>query len=258
MLDTNARTLSGKRALVTGGSRGIGKAIALDFAREGADVAITYLSSEKEAIEVSGAIKALGRRSILCRADVSQKSQVSPMIDLVREHMGRIDILVNNAGLSRGMDIFELSEDVWDLIVDVNMKGTYLVTQPVAQSMVKRQSGVIINMSSIAGMVGETSIGFALHYNAAKQGIVAMTRTMANAFSPHIRVNAIAPGVILTDFHVTAGGSMEKVQKRIQDVPLRRGGTAEEVARVATFLASDDASYITGQTIVVDGGLGMP
>lgn len=250
--------LKNKTALVTGGGKGIGRAIALDFAREGADVAISYLSSERDAVEVSGLIQEQGRRAFVCQADVSRKSDVDAMVDGVLEELGRIDILVNNAGLNKGMDLLELTEDVWDLIVDVNLKGTYLVSQQVAREMLKRQSGVIINMSSIAGMVGETSIGFSLHYNAAKQGVVAMTRTMANAFAPHIRVNAIAPGVILTDFHVTAGGSMDKVRKRIQDVPLKRGGTAEEVARVATFLASDDAGYITGQTVVVDGGLGMP
>jgi 3-oxoacyl-[acyl-carrier protein] reductase len=124
--------------------------------------------------------------------------------------------------------------------------------------MKDQESGVIINMSSIAGMVGETAPPVVIHYGAAKQGIVAMTRALARTLAPHIRVNAIAPGVILTDFHVKAGGNAEGVQKRILDVPLLRGGTAQEVASVTTFLASDDSSYITGQTIVVDGGLGMP
>ncbi|MBS7649772.1 3-oxoacyl-ACP reductase FabG [Candidatus Bathyarchaeota archaeon] len=250
--------LDGKVALVTGASKGIGRAIAVAFAREGADVAINYLTSEDDAKKVFETVTSMGRRSVLIKADVSKSDQVKMMVDRVIGEFGRIDILVNNAGFTKMASILELTEDVWDEIVDVNMKGTYLVSREVLKHMVDRKSGVIINMASVAGIVGETALPGNLHYNAAKQGIVAMTRTMARAFAPDIRVNAIAPGVILTDFHARAGVTEEKIKKRIQDVPLLRAGRPEEIASVAVFLASEDSSYITGQTIVVDGGLGMP
>lgn len=251
--------LLGKTALITGATGGIGRAIVLLFAEEGgANVVINYNSAVDAANALVERVEGLGRKAIAIKADVTKKSEVDAMVQKAIEHFGRIDVLVNNAGLSKSMPILDLDEKTWDLVVDTSLKGTYLVTQAVAKHMVARKEGVIINMASVAGMVGETSTAPALHYNAAKQGIVAMTRTMANAFGPDIRVNAIAPGVIATGFHVKAGGSMEKVQQRSQDAVLKRPGTPEEVAHVALFLASPDSSYITGQTIVVDGGLGMP
>nr|MDO8088397.1 3-oxoacyl-ACP reductase family protein [Candidatus Sigynarchaeum springense] len=251
--------LLGKVALITGATGGIGRAIALLFAEEGgADIVINYNSSEAAARAIVERIEGFGRKAIAIKADVTKKAEVDAMVQKAIEHFGHIDVLVNNAGLNKGMPILDLDEATWDLVVDTSMKGTYLVTQAVAKHMLARKAGVIVNMASVAGMVGETSTAPALHYNAAKQGIVAMTRTMANAFGPDIRVNAIAPGVIATEFHIKAGGSMEKVQQRSQDAVLKRPGTAEEVAHVALFLASPDSSYIDGQTIVVDGGLGMP
>jgi len=250
--------LDKKVALVTGASKGIGKAIAVAFAKEGADIAVNYLSSEDDAKKVRETVNSLGRKAILVKADVSRAEQVKEMISKIIYEFGHIDILVNNAGFSKSMNVLDMTEDVWDMIVDANMKGTYLVCQEVLKHMVKRKTGVIINMASVAGMVGETSLPGALHYNAAKQGIVAMTRTLAKAFAPDIRVNAIAPGVILTEFHAKAGVTEERIKRRIQDIPLLRGGKPEEIADVALFLASGDSSYITGQTIVVDGGLGMP
>ncbi len=251
--------LLGKTALITGATGGIGRAMALLFAEEGGgDIVVNYNSSEKAAMSLVERIEGLGRKAIAIKADVTKKAEVDAMVQKAIEHFGHIDVLVNNAGLNKGMPILDLDEATWDLVVDTSMKGTYLVTQAVAKHMLARKEGVIVNMSSVAGMVGETATAPALHYNAAKQAIIAMTRTMANAFGPDIRVNAIAPGVIATEFHVKAGGSMEKVQKRSQDAVLKRPGTPEEVAHVALFLASPDSSYITGQTIVVDGGLGMP
>jgi NAD(P)-dependent dehydrogenase (short-subunit alcohol dehydrogenase family) len=251
--------LLGKTALITGSSSGIGKAIAILFAEEGgANIVVNYHASEAAAKSVVERIEGFGRKAIAIKADVTKKAEVEAMVAKAIAHFGHVDVLVNNAGLNKGMPILELTEAAWDEVVNTSMKGTFLVTQAVAKHMLDRKEGVIVNMASVAGMVGETSTAPALHYNAAKQGIVAMTRTMANAFGPTIRVNAIAPGVIVTDFHVKAGGSMEKVQKRSQDAVLKRPGTPEEVAHVALFLASPDSSYITGQTIVVDGGLGMP
>lgn len=250
--------LEGKVALITGASKGIGRAIAILFAKEGANVIMNYLSSEKDATHLGDEIKNLGRDCLLARADVSNKSQVLQMVSNAIEKFGKIDILVNNAGMSKGMDILELTEEVWDEVVDINMKGTFLVSQAVGKHMLQQGNGVIINLSSIAGMVGETSTAPALHYNAAKQGVVAMTRTMANAWAPIIRTNAIAPGVIHTEFHERAGGSVEKMKNRSLDCLLKRPGKPEEMAAIALFLASEDSSYIIGQTIVADGGLGMP
>jgi 3-oxoacyl-[acyl-carrier protein] reductase len=251
--------LFGKTALITGSSAGIGKAIALLFAEKGgANIVVNYNTSEAAAKNVVEQIEGLGRNAIAIKANVTEKAEVEAMAAKAIEHFGHVDVLVNNAGLNKVMPILELTEAAWDVVVDTSMKGTFLVTQAVARHMLNRKEGVIVNMASAAGMVGETSTPPALHYNAAKQGIVAMTRTMANAFGPNIRVNAIAPGVIDTDFHVKAGGSMEKMQKRSQDAVLKRPGTPEEVAHVALFLASPYSSYITGQTIVIDGGLGMP
>ncbi|MHA1684522.1 MAG: SDR family NAD(P)-dependent oxidoreductase [Promethearchaeota archaeon] len=247
-----------KVALVTGGSKGIGRATVLALAKEGANVAINFLSSGEAAGQVKREVEQLGRRAILVQADVSIKSQVDEMVVKTIEEFGKIDILINNAGMSRSMDILELTEEIWDEVVNINMKGTFLVSQVVARRMLESGSGVIINLSSIAGMVGETSTAPAIHYNAAKQGIVAMTRTMANAWAPTIRTNAIAPGVIHTDFHEKSGGSINKMKKRSLDCLLKRPGTPEEIASIAVFLASDDSKYIIGQTIVADGGLGMP
>ncbi|HME53335.1 MAG TPA: 3-oxoacyl-ACP reductase family protein [Candidatus Lokiarchaeia archaeon] len=253
------KELLGKIALVTGASKGIGRAIAMLFADEGgADIVVNYLTSEMEANDVKDRIEGFGRKAIVVQANVTQKDEVEAMVQQAIDAFGHIDVLVNNAGMHKTMDILDLTEEIWDEVVNTSMKGTFLVTQAVAKHMLERQSGVIVNMASVGGMVGETSRPNGLHYNAAKQGIVAMTRTMANAFGPNIRVNAIAPGVIWTEFHEKAGGSIEKMKERAQDAVLKRPGTPEEVAHVALFLASDDSSYITGQTIVVDGGIGMP
>ena len=251
------KRLKDKVALITGASRGIGRAMAVAFASEGADIVINYQSDTQSALEVCTRVQRMGRQAIVVRADVSDPVQVASLRDQALEAFGRIDVLVNNAGMSRGMDLLELTEEVWDRVIDINLKGTFLVTQAIAPSMLEQKSGVILNLSSIAGMVGATTTAPALPYNAAKQGVVAMTRTFAKAFAPLLRVNAIAPGLILTDFHVSAGGSDEAVQRRIQDVPLQRGGEAEEMAAVALFLACDDSSYITGHTINVDGGIAI-
>lgn len=253
------KELLGKVALITGASKGIGRAIALLFADEGgADIIVNYATSENEAMDVKDRIEGFGRKAIVMQANVTKKDEVEGMMQQAIETFGHVDILVNNAGMNRTMEILDLTEETWDEVVNTSMKGTFLVTQAIAKHMLERQAGVIINMASVAGMVGETAKPQGLHYNAAKQGIVAMTRTMANAFGPNIRVNAIAPGVIWTEFHEKSGGSVEKMKERAQDAVLKRPGTPEEVAHVALFLASDDSSYITGQTIVVDGGLGMP
>ena len=250
--------LKDKVSLVTGASGGIGRAISLAFAREGSDLAINYLTSETDAKNLAGKIHGLGRRAVLVKADVTKADQVEDMVNTVLREYGRIDILVNNAGMNIAKPLQELTEDIWDTVINVNMKSVYLCVRAVAKHMLKQKGGVIINVSSVGGMVGFTAAPTQLHYNAAKQGVVAMTKTLAIALAPYIRVNAIAPGIIMTDFHRKAGVTEERLRERIAAIPLKRAGMPEEVAKVALFLASDMSSYITGQTIVVDGGLGMP
>ena len=250
--------LKDKVSLVTGASGGIGRAISLTFAREGSDLAVNYSTSEVEAKNLAERIRQLGRRAILVKADVTKAAQVENMVNMVLKEFGRIDILVNNAGMCIMKPLQELTEDVWDKVVDINMKSVYLCSRAVAKHMLEQKRGVIINLSTVGGMVGFTAAPTQLHYNAAKQGVVAMTRTLAIALAPYVRVNAMAPGIVMTDFHKKAGVAEERLKQRIEVTPLKRAGTPEDVANLALFLASDESSFITGQTIVIDGGLAMP
>jgi 3-oxoacyl-[acyl-carrier protein] reductase len=250
--------LSNKVALITGASGGIGSAIALAFAREGCQLAVNYFTSDSPIKNLAKQIEQIGKEIVVLKGDVSKAHDVEAIVTAAVERYGRIDILVNNAGMTIGSALTDLTEEVWDKVVDVNMKSVYLCTKAVAKHMSGREGGSVINLSSIGGMIGDTAQPRNLPYNAAKQGLIAMTRTLARGLAPQIRVNAIAPGIILTDFHKKAGVTEDGLKKRIQDVPLLRGGRPEEVAAVAVFLASDESSYITGSVILVDGGLTMP
>lgn len=248
--------LSGRVALVTGGSRGIGRGIALALAKAGADVAVNYVSSEQEAERVVLEIKNLGRRAITVRADVSQKREVDFMVGEVIRQLGRIDILVNNAGILTSEPFLEMKEETWDRMMAVNLKGQFLVAQAVARQMVAKGSGgKIINIASIAS--GQVGVGFPniAHYCASKGGVVAMTETMALELGPYkINVNAIAPGAIETDMTKNMLLDEKTRQGLLMRIPKGRIGEPKDIGAMAVFLASDEADYCTGATFYVDGG----
>jgi 3-oxoacyl-[acyl-carrier protein] reductase len=243
----NTHDLTDSVALVTGGSRGIGRAVSLALAEAGADIAVNYLSREREAQEVRSQAQACGRRSITVRADVSVAAEVSRMVKSVEEELGAVAILVNNAGIARPRRLEEISEDDWDKTVDVNLKSVFLVTQAVLPSMRAGKWGRIINISSTAiqlgGIVGP-------HYTASKAGIWGLTHSYASQLTGEgITVNAVAPALIETEMLT---GNLKATPERI---PVGRFGTPEEVAEVVLMLARN--GYITGQTINVNGGLYM-
>ena len=247
--------LGGKKAIVTGGGTGIGKAIALEFAGAGADIAIC--SRNVQNIEkVRDEIIALGRDSMAVSMDVRVKEDVDNMVQQVIDEFGRIDILVNNAGTNRPTPVLDLTEDTWNLILDTNLKGLFFCTQAVARHMVKQKSGKIINISSTASM-GANEPGQAA-YAASKTGVNAFTKACAREFGPYgINVNAIAPGRIPTPL-VYASRTPEQVEKFIETgkstAVLGRLGTVEEIAHLALFLASDDSAFITAEIIACNGG----
>lgn len=245
--------LEGKVALVTGASRGIGREIALEFAREGADVAVNYAGSEEKAREVAEEIKAMGRKALLVQCDVSDSQAVQDMIKSVVDYFGGLDILVNNAGITRDNLILRMKEEEWDAVINTNLKGVFLCTKAAARAMMKKRSGCIINISSIVGITGNPGQA---NYVAAKSGVIGLTKTTAKEFASRgITVNAIAPGFISTD--MTEDLPEEVKEAMIKQVPLARIGEPKEIARVALFLASSDSSYMTGQILRVDGGMGM-
>ena len=253
--------LVGKSAIVTGAGRGIGKATALRFAREGADVLVPDLdlaSSQAAAKE----IQALGRKGVPMQMDVTRMADIQRMVETAMREFGKIDILVNNAGIVIVRDLLELTEAEWDRTMDVNAKAVFFCLQAVAREMVKRKTGVILNASSISGRVGRPML---VDYCASKFAVVAITQSAALALAPHgIRVNAVAPGIVDTDMWVkidrewgTLAGKPpgEMKRTRVEAIPLGRIETPEDVANLYTFLASDEASYNTGQTYNVCGGL---
>jgi 3-oxoacyl-[acyl-carrier protein] reductase len=243
--------LSGKVAVVTGGSRGIGRAIALDLAKEGANVAVLYAGNHTAAEETVAAIKQHGVEASALQVDVSNQEQVDQAFKQLLKEYGRIDILVNNAGITRDNLLMRLKEEDWDHVIDTNLKGVFLYSKAVVRPMMKQRSGRIINISSVVGVSGNPG---QTNYTAAKAGVIGMTKTMSKELaSRNITVNAIAPGFIATDMTSVLD---EKVKETtLSLIPLGRLGEAEEVANLVTFLASDKASYITGQTIHVDGGM---
>ncbi|WP_179891053.1 MULTISPECIES: 3-oxoacyl-[acyl-carrier-protein] reductase [unclassified Bacillus (in: firmicutes)] len=245
--------LEGKKALVTGASRGIGREVALELARQGADVAINYSGSEAKANEVVDEIKALGRKAFAIQCDVANSESVTSMIKEVVEQFGRVDILVNNAGITRDNLLMRMKEDEWDSVINTNLKGVFLCTKAVTRQMMKQRSGRIINMASIVGVSGNAGQA---NYVAAKAGVIGLTKTTAKELASRgITVNAIAPGFISTDM---TGELPEDVQKAMLDqIPLARFGDPKDIAAVASFLASDASKYMTGQTLHVDGGMVM-
>ena len=240
-------SLIGGIALVTGASRGIGRAIAFALAEAGVDVAVNYRTRKEEAMAVSGEIKSLGRRAIAVQADVSSARDVSRMIDMLEREFGPISILVNNAGISRPQAIQDITEQDWDEVLDINLKSMFLVTNSVLKGMRARRHGRIINLSSVAAQWGGV-IG--PHYSASKAGVLGLTRSYAALLANEgITVNAIAPALIETDMI----RSIPQIRPEI--IPVRRFGIVEEVAQVAVMLANN--AYITGQTVNVNGGCYM-
>tara|TARA_B100000575_G_scaffold294531_1_gene311168 strand:- start:8938 stop:9711 length:774 start_codon:yes stop_codon:yes gene_type:complete len=245
--------LTGKIALITGGSRGIGKAIALAFSSRGANVAITYANSSSSAGQVTEEINKLGSDAMSIQANSSDFSRANEVIDEVLQKWGKIDILVNNAGITRDGLILRMSEDQWDQVIETNLKGIFNYSKAVARPMMKNRGGSVINMGSIVGLTGNAGQS---NYAASKAGLVGFTKSYAKELaSRNIRANVVAPGYIHTDMTNILD---EKVLNDIKEAtPLGRAGNVEEVAAACLFLASDLSSYITGEVIRVDGGMAI-
>ena len=242
-------SLTGKRAVVTGAGQGIGKAIALKLARQGADVIVDDINPET-ASQTAHEIQALGRKGVAVIADVSKRAEVERMIQTAIRELGGIDILVNNAGIARSNVLARLKDEQWDEVLNVDLKGIFYCTQAVAPSMMKQRFGKIINISSIYGRIG--AVGDA-NYAAAKSGIVGFTKSIALELARYnINVNAIMPGLI--DTPLLRGIPEKYLKPMIEGVPLKRVGQPEDIANVAAFLASDDSSYMTGTILEVTGG----
>jgi 3-oxoacyl-[acyl-carrier protein] reductase len=237
--------ISGRIALVTGASRGIGRAIAVSLAKAGVDVAVNFKIHKKEAQEVCAVIKSLGRRSLAVQADVSLAEEVSRLVKTIEKELGTISILINNAGIAKPRSLEEMTEEVWDETLRINLKSCYLVTQAVLPGLRSQQWGRIINVSSTAAQVGGV-VG--PHYAASKAGILGLTHSYASRlFKEGITVNAICPALVITDM------VSESIRAKPELIPVGRLGTVEEVAEVALMLAGN--GYMTGQTIQVNGGL---
>lgn len=243
--------MTGKVAVVTGGSRGIGRAISVALAQSGADVVIFYAGNQAAAEETVRVIQEIGRQALALQVDVSQSAEVDAAFKQVLGTFGRIDILVNNAGITRDQLLMRMKETEWDQVMDTNLKGVFLCTKAVTRPMLKQRGGRIINISSVVGVSGNPGQA---NYSAAKAGVIGLTKTTAKELANRgITVNAVAPGYIETE--MTDVLNNEVKQQMLTVIPMGRPGTAEDVAAIVQFLASDAAGYITGQTIHVDGGM---
>jgi 3-oxoacyl-[acyl-carrier protein] reductase len=247
--------LKDKVALVTGSSRGVGKAIALAFAKEGAKVMVNYTSNEKAANEVLETIQKMGGQARVFKADVAKKAEAQALVQATVDAFGGLDILVNNAGFTRPAMMLKMTEEQWDAVVNIHMKGAWLCVQAAAPHMIAKNGGKIINVTSVAGMVG--TVG-QINYSAAKGGVISMTKSMARELARNnICANVISLGIVPTDMSekITTDEKLKEIY--MNRILLKRFGETEELTPAFVFLASDDASYITGQLLAVDGGYGM-
>lgn len=245
--------LTDKVALVTGASGGIGRSVSIALAKAGADVVINYSGNLAKAEEVQKEVEALGRKAMVIKADISSADEVSAMMKAAVKSFGKIDILVNNAGITRDGSLLMMKEEDWDAVLNTNLKGVFLCTKTAAKLMLKKKYGRIINIASVVGLIGNAGQA---NYSAAKAGVIGLTKTSAKELAArNITVNAVAPGFIRTK--MTDVLPEEVKESMLSQVPLARLGTPDEVADAVLFLASDRASYITGQVISVNGGMVM-
>ena len=246
-------SLTGKTAVVTGGSRGIGRAVAVRLAAEGANIVFAYAGNETEARETAARVEALGAACRAVQCDVSREEDVEALFAAAMEQFGRVDILVNNAGITKDSLILRMSPEDFDKVLAVNTRGAFLCMKAAGKIMLKQKSGRIISISSVVALRGNAG---QVNYAASKAAIIGMTKSLAKELAPRgITVNAIAPGFIATD--MTAALGEKAAEAAVASIPLKRPGEAEDVAALAGFLASDEAGYITGQVIAVDGGMSM-
>ena len=245
--------VAGKTAVVTGGSRGIGRAICLELAGQCANIVLCYAGNESSATETTAACEQLGVKALALRCNVADAGEVKAMMDTALAEFGRIDILVNNAGITRDGLLMMMKEEDFDAVLDTNLKGAFLCMKAVTRTMMKQRYGRIVNLSSVVGLRGNAG---QVNYAASKAGVIGMTKSAAKELASRgITVNAVAPGFIDTD--MTASLPENARTALLSSIPVGRLGAAEEVAKAVAFLASDDAAYVTGQVLAIDGGMSM-
>lgn len=247
--------LKDKIALVTGSSRGVGRAVALGFAKQGANVIVNYTSNENAANGVVAAIQSMGGKAISVKADVAQKPEAENLVNSAIDAFGRLDILVNNAGFTRPAMMIKMTEDQWDQVVDIHLKGAFLCAQAAGLQMKEQKSGKIINVTSVAGIVG--TVG-QINYSAAKGGIISMTKSIARELARYnVCANVISLGIVATDMTEKIRSDEKLKEIYMNRILLKRFAEADDIAPAFVFLASDESNYITGQLLCVDGGYGM-
>ena len=246
-------SFAGKTAVVTGGSRGLGRAVCLELAAGGANVVLCYAGNESAANETVAACEALGAKALAVRCNVADSGDVKALMDTVVQAFGRIDILVNNAGITRDGLLMMMKEEDFDDVIDTNLKGTFLCMKAVSRIMMKQRYGRIVNLSSVVGLRGNAG---QVNYAASKAGVIGMTKSLAKELASRgVTVNAVAPGFMETD--MTASMPDAAKTATLAAIPMGRMGAAEDVAKAVAFLASEEAGYITGQVLAVDGGMAM-
>ena len=244
---------AGKTAVVTGGSRGLGRAVCLELAKGGANVVLCYAGNEAAAKETTAACEALGAKALAVQCNVAKADEVKALMDAAVKEFGRIDILVNNAGITRDGLLMMMKEEDFDAVIAANLKGTFLCMKAVSRIMMKQRYGRIVNLSSVVGLRGNAG---QVNYAASKAGVVGMTKSLAKELASRgVTVNAVAPGFIATD--MTAAMTDAAKEATLASIPLQRLGAPEDVAHAVAFLASDEAAYVTGQVLCVDGGMAM-